>query len=91
MQQLQQCALIDSELLQRWPDAPEVEAQVTAWFEAKTLDEEKAAMRRLNKAALESVVYAPTGFFLQHQAWRRNVAGIAKGPLPFFWGVSKNA
>jgi hypothetical protein len=47
-----------------WPDVPEVEAQVTAWFEAKTLNEEKAAVRRLNKAAFESVVYAPTGFFL---------------------------
>ena len=74
-----------------WPDAPEVEAQVAAWFEAKTLDEEKAAIRKLNKAALESVVYAPTGFFLQYQAWRRNVGGIVKGPLPFFWGVSKSA
>jgi peptide/nickel transport system substrate-binding protein len=73
-----------------WPDAPEVEAQVTAWFEAKTLEEEKTAIRGLNKAALESVVYAPTGFFLQYQAWRRNVVGIAKGPLPFFWGVGKS-
>src|ERR1700736_2668688 len=72
-----------------WPDVPEVEAQVTAWFEAKTLDEEKAAIRRLNKAALENVVDAPTGFFLQYQAWRKNVTGIVKGPLPFFWGVSK--
>ena len=44
-----------------WPDVPEFEAEVTAWFEAKTLDEEKAAIRRLNKAAFESVVYAPTG------------------------------
>jgi peptide/nickel transport system substrate-binding protein len=26
-----------------------------------------------------------------HQAWRRNVTGIVKGPLPFFWGVSKTA
>jgi peptide/nickel transport system substrate-binding protein len=46
-------------------------------------------MRRLNRAAFEDVVYAPTGFFLQYQAWRRNVNGIVKGPLPFFWGVSK--
>jgi peptide/nickel transport system substrate-binding protein len=35
------------------------------------------------------VVHAPLGFFLQHQAWRKNVAGIVNGPLPFFWGVSK--
>jgi peptide/nickel transport system substrate-binding protein len=74
-----------------WPDAPEVEAQVAAWYEAKTLEEEKAVIRRLNKAALEAVVYAPTGFFLEYQAWRRNVSGIVKGPLPFFWGVSKTA
>jgi peptide/nickel transport system substrate-binding protein len=39
---------------------------------------------------MESVVYAPTGFFLMYQAWRRNVAGVAQGPLPFFWGVSKS-
>jgi peptide/nickel transport system substrate-binding protein len=72
-----------------WPDAPEVEAQVAAWYEAKTLEEEKATIRRLNRAALEAVVYAPTGFFLEYQAWRRNVSGIVKGPLPFFWGVGK--
>ena len=24
-------------------------------------------------------------------AWRKNVSGIVKGPLPFFWGVSKTA
>jgi peptide/nickel transport system substrate-binding protein len=74
-----------------WPDIPEVEAQVTAWYDAKTLDEEKAAIRRLNKAALDGVVYAPTGFFLGYQAWRKNVSGVVKGPLPFFWGVAKTA
>src|SRR5215472_16847013 len=74
-----------------WPDVPAVEAEVAAWYEAKTLDEEKAAIRRLNKAALDGVVYAPTGFFLMYQAWRKNVSGIVKGPLPFFWGVSKTA
>jgi peptide/nickel transport system substrate-binding protein len=74
-----------------WPDVPEVETQVYAWFDAKTLDEEKAAIRRLNKAALESVIYAPTGFFLAYQAWRKNVSGVVKGPLPFFWGVAKAA
>ena len=73
-----------------WPDVPEVEREVTNWFDAKSLDEEKAAIRRLNQAAMESVVYAPTGFFLMYQAWRRNVTGIVQGPLPFFWGVSKS-
>jgi peptide/nickel transport system substrate-binding protein len=72
-----------------WPNIPQVETEVTAWFEAKSLDEEKAAARRLNKAALEKVVSVPLGLFLQYQAWRQNVSGIVQGPLPFFWGVSK--
>jgi peptide/nickel transport system substrate-binding protein len=74
-----------------WPNSPAAEKEVTAWFEAKNLDEEKAAVARLNKAALEDVIYAPTGFFLSYTAWRKNVSGIVKGPLPFFWGVSKTA
>jgi peptide/nickel transport system substrate-binding protein len=74
-----------------WPDSPPVESAITDWFEAKDLDEEKAAMKKLNKAALDYVVFAPTGFFLGYQAWRSNVQGIVKGPLPFVWGVSKTA
>jgi peptide/nickel transport system substrate-binding protein len=72
-----------------WPSIPQVEAEVATWYDARTLDEEKAAVLRLNKAALDYVVYAPLGFFMLYQAWRKNVSGIVQGPLPFFWGVSK--
>jgi peptide/nickel transport system substrate-binding protein len=72
-----------------WPNIPEVEAEVAAWYESKSLDDEKVIARRLNKAALDHVVYAPLGLFLRHFAWRKNVTGIVQGPLPFFWGVSK--
>jgi hypothetical protein len=64
---------------------------VAAWYDAKTLDEEKAAVRRLNKVALENAIYAPLGMFLRHYAWRKNVSGIGHAPLPLFWGVSKTA
>ncbi len=74
-----------------WPDLPAVEKGVTDWFDAKDLAGEQAAMAQLNTAAAEGVVYVPTGFFLGYQAWRKNVSGIVKGPLPFFWGVSKTA
>jgi peptide/nickel transport system substrate-binding protein len=74
-----------------WPTSAAVEKEVMAWFEAKNLGEEKATVGRLNRAALEDVIYAPTGFFLSYTAWRKNISGIAKGPLPFFWGVSKTA
>ena len=74
-----------------WANSPAIEAEVAAWYDTKTLDEEKAAARRLNKAALDYVVYAPLGWNLSHYAWRKNVTGIVPGPLPFFWGVSKTA
>ena len=73
-----------------WPNSPQVETEIAAWFDAKNLDEEKAAINRVNKAALDFVVYAPTGFFLSYQAWRKNVSGVVKGPLPFFWGIAKS-
>jgi peptide/nickel transport system substrate-binding protein len=73
-----------------WPDVPAVETEVTNWFEAPDLAAEKAAIARLNKAAVDNALYVPTGFFLGYQAWRANVSGVVKGPLPFFWGVSKS-
>ena len=72
-----------------WPDVPAVETEITAWFDAKDMAEEKAAMNRLNKVAMENVVFAPTGFFLGYQAWRKRLKGVTSGPFPVFWGVSK--
>jgi peptide/nickel transport system substrate-binding protein len=73
-----------------WPTSERVEKEVENWFDAADLAGEKAAMARLNQAALEDVIYAPTGLFLSYQAWRKNVTGVTKGPLPFFWDVSKS-
>jgi peptide/nickel transport system substrate-binding protein len=72
-----------------WPSSQEVESEVSAWFDAKTAEEEKIVARRLNRVALEYVVCVPLGSYLSHHAWRKNVTGVAQGPLPFFWGVSK--
>ena len=72
-----------------WPNSPLVEAEIAAWFEAETSESEIAAARRLNKAALDHAVYAPLGWFLRHYAYRKSLSGVAQGPIPFFWGVSK--
>jgi hypothetical protein len=53
---------------------PEVEAEFDAWSEAKSLDEEEAIARRLNKAAFDYAFRAPLGWYLWHQAWRKNSA-----------------
>ena len=72
-----------------WPDVPPVESAIAEWFDAPNLEAEKTAIGKLNAAAVENVLYVPTGFFLTYQAWRANVSGIVKGPFPVPWGVSK--
>ncbi len=72
-----------------WPNVPAVEKGVDEWFDAPTLEGEKAAFAKINKAAMEEVVYIPTGFFYTYQAWRKNITGIVGGPLPWFNGVKK--
>jgi peptide/nickel transport system substrate-binding protein len=74
-----------------WPNIPALEAEIASWYDASNFEEEKVAARRINKVALENVVYAPLGQFLQYQAWHKNISGVGQGPLPFFWGVTKTA
>jgi peptide/nickel transport system substrate-binding protein len=74
-----------------WANNPQIEAEIAAWYNATSLDEEKAIVRRLNRLAVDYVVYAPLGVSMRHYAWRKNVGGIVQAPLPLFWGVSKAA
>jgi peptide/nickel transport system substrate-binding protein len=72
-----------------WPDNAEIEKDISAWYDAKTLDEEKAIISRVNKMSMEHVTYIPTGFYFGYQAWRSNLDGVSNGPLPWFWGPKK--
>jgi peptide/nickel transport system substrate-binding protein len=74
-----------------WANNLQIKAEIAAWYDATSLDEEKTIARRLNRLAVDDVVYAPLGVMLGHHAWRKNVSGIAQAPLPLFWGVSKTA
>jgi peptide/nickel transport system substrate-binding protein len=74
-----------------WANNPQIEAEIAAWYDATSSDEEKTIARRLNRAALDHVVYAPLGAMMRHYAWRKSVRGIVQAPLPLFWGVTKTA
>ncbi len=74
-----------------WANNPQIEAEIAAWYDATSLVEEKTIVRRLNRLAVDYVVYAPLGAYLRHYAWRKNVSGIVQAPLPLFWGVTKTA
>ncbi|HEY5831599.1 MAG: ABC transporter substrate-binding protein [Hyphomicrobiaceae bacterium] len=72
-----------------WPDNAEIEKDIAAWYDAKSIDEEKAIVGRINKASMEHVTYIPTGFYYGYQAWRTSLDGVGNGPLPWFWGPKK--
>jgi peptide/nickel transport system substrate-binding protein len=74
-----------------WANNPQIEAEIAAWYDATSLEEEKTIARRLNRLALDHIVYAPLGVRLAHGAWRKTVGGIVQAPLPLFWGVNKTA
>jgi peptide/nickel transport system substrate-binding protein len=74
-----------------WANNPQIEAEIAAWYDATSLDEEKTIARRLNRLALDYVVSAPLGVLMRHYAWRKSVSGIVQAPLPLFWGVTKAA
>jgi peptide/nickel transport system substrate-binding protein len=80
-----------NEVTNGWADNPQIEAEIAAWYDSTSLDEEKTIVRRLNRAAIDYVVYAPLGVLMRHYAWRKSVNGIVQAPLPLFWGVSKTA
>jgi peptide/nickel transport system substrate-binding protein len=74
-----------------WANNPQIEAEIAAWYDATSLDEEKTIARRVSRVAMDHVVYAPLGAQRRHHAWRKTVSGIGQAPLPLFWGVSKTA
>ncbi len=74
-----------------WPDSSGVEAGIAEWFASTSIEQEKAIAEKINRAAIEDVVFIPTGFFLAKQAWRSNVSGVVTAPIPVFWDVSKSA
>jgi peptide/nickel transport system substrate-binding protein len=72
-----------------WPKSDLVQDKIAAWYAAPDLAAEKAVIADLNKAAMDFVVYIPTGFFKGYQAWRNSISGVVKAPFPVFWDVTK--
>jgi peptide/nickel transport system substrate-binding protein len=72
-----------------WPKSDLIQEKIADWYAAADPGSEKQAIDALNKAAMDFVVYIPTGFFKGYQAWRKNLSGVVKAPFPVFWDVTK--
>ncbi|WP_187829962.1 ABC transporter substrate-binding protein [Siccirubricoccus phaeus] len=72
-----------------WPDDPEMERMRDAWMDGT----DEAELRRLDQAiqrrAFETVPFIPLGQYFPPSAWRGNLRGLLKGPVPVFWNVEK--
>jgi len=74
-----------------WPTSSAVESGIAEWYASTSPEAEKGIANRINVAALDDVVFVPTGFFLSKQAWRSTLSGVVTAPIPVFWGVGKTA
>jgi peptide/nickel transport system substrate-binding protein len=72
-----------------WPTDPELEALRDCFLESKDAAEQAALVAQIQARGFESVPFVPLGQIQQPTAYRRNVSGIARAPMPFFWGVSR--
>ncbi len=72
-----------------WPKSEYVQSKIDAWFAADSFEQEKVAVRELNKAEMDFATFLPTGFFKGYQAWRKNLSGVVQAPFPVVWGVKK--
>ena len=72
-----------------WPTDPELEGLRDRFLESTDTDEQAALVARIQAQAFESVPFVPLGQIQRPTAYRRSVSGIARAPVPFFWGVAR--
>ena len=53
------------------------------------LDEKKKIVEEIQKRAHDIVVYVPLGQYVGVTAHRKELNGLIKSPVPFYWNVSK--
>lgn len=72
-----------------WPTMPKIEELRAAWFEAKSMAEQKKICEQIQLQAFEDVPYIPLGQSIPPTAYRNSLSGILNGH-PFFWNVRRN-
>lgn len=74
-----------------WPDDPALDAMRKEFVKAETDEQRKEIAARLQAHAYEVVNYIPLGQYLSPSAWRNELSGVLKGPVPVFWSVAKKS
>ena len=72
------------------PLNPKLEESRTRWMELADEAGRNAICRDHQAEMLRSVHIVPLGQYSYYSAWRNNVSGVRRSPLPLFWGISKS-
>lgn len=72
-----------------WPTDAKMEQLREAWVDSSDEAERKTLSQDFQRRAFEFVPYVPLGQYVQATAWRTNVTGLVRGPVPVFWNVDK--
>jgi peptide/nickel transport system substrate-binding protein len=72
-----------------WPTDEKIEALRDQWLDAADPGERKRLATAIQDEAFSDVLFIPLGQYFQSAAWRKNITGHLKGPVPVFWNVSK--
>ena len=62
-----------------WPTSPALEALRDEWFDAPTLEAQKAIGRRIQAQFWQDLPYWPIGQYFESSAWRKSLTGVLKG------------
>lgn len=71
-----------------WPTLPKLEELRNAWFQAKSLDEQKKIAEQMQLQAFEDVPYIPLGQAISQTGYRKTLTGVLMGQ-PVFWNVRR--
>jgi peptide/nickel transport system substrate-binding protein len=72
-----------------WPDDPKLETLHDAWMDSSDPAEQKRLSVELQTEILTFAPYVPLGQYFPPTAWRSNITGQLKGPVPVFWNLQK--
>ena len=70
-----------------WPENARIEELRNAFARSSDFEERKQIIEELQRELYDFVPYLPTGQYYQPTAWRENVSGVLKTPVPFFWNI----
>lgn len=72
-----------------WPQDDKIEALKQDYVAAKTPEDQKAVIEKIQDHTLENVLYIPLGEYNPPQARLNNVVDMLGSPVPVFWNVKK--